>query len=194
MTLERLGERVPEQVSDRRLRAALTPYQPRLLHDVLDRLDVAVVVLDPSSRVLAGNVAASRLLGVRRGRRSGDGPYASVLSIADEDGRPVDVVDYADWQARAERGGVSMLRVTRADGTSRWVAADAEWIADGGSGSEAVVCRYVDVTSHRELERRAAIAASNAARTEMDLVAAEQRVALLEELLMQLATGGPVPG
>src|SRR5258706_5995117 len=117
MSAERTAEMSAPGVADRRLRAALTPYQPRLLHDVLDRLDVAVVVLDETSRVLAGNVAASRLLGIRRGRRSGDGPYASVLSIADEDGRPVDVVSYPAWYALAERGGITRVRVTRADGT-----------------------------------------------------------------------------
>lgn len=178
---------------DRRLRTALLPYQPRLLHDVLDRLDVAVVVLDETSRVLAGNVAASRLLGVRRGRRSGDGPYASVLAVTDTDGTEVDVVSFDEWHARALRDEVAMLRVTRADGTVRWVAADAEAIQDDVDGTQAVLCRYVDVTRLRELERRAAIAADHAARTEVDLVAAENRVALLEEMLMQLAAGGPVP-
>ena len=52
----------------------------------------------------------------------------------------------------------------------------------------AVVCRYTDVTARRDLERRAAAAADHAARAEVDLVAAEQRVAVLEELLVYLAT------
>jgi PAS domain S-box-containing protein len=174
--------------ADRRLRTALMPYQPRLLHDVLDSLDVAVVVLDETSRVLAGNVAASTLLGVRRGRRSGDGPYASVLSVADEEGNPVDVVDFGLWRMRAVRGDAVTLRVTRADGSARWVSASAQTVVDDLDDSEAVVCRYVDVTASRELERRAALAADHAARAEIDLVAAEQRAAILEELLVQLAT------
>jgi PAS domain S-box-containing protein len=181
--------------ADRRLRAALMPYQPRLLHEVLDSLDVAVIVLDEASHVLAGNLAASRLLGVRRGRRSGDAPYASVVQVVDEEGTPVDVVAFAFWRAQAARGGAPLsLRVTRDGGSVRWLSATAQVVADEVDGSEAVVCRYVDVTARRELERRAAIATDHAARAEIDLVAAEQRVALLVELLMQLATGQAVPG
>ncbi len=164
------------------------PYQPRLLHDVLDSLDVAVVVLDETSRILAGNVAASQLLGVRRGRRSGDGPYASVLSIADEDGRDVDVVDFPKWRLRAVRGETIVLKVTREDGTVRWCTATAQTVTDDLGDAEAVVCRYADVTARRDLERRASVAADHAARAEIDLVAAEQRAAILEELLVQLAT------
>jgi PAS domain S-box-containing protein len=179
--------------ADRRLRAALLPYQPRLLHEVLDSLDVAVIVLDETSHVLAGNLAASRLLGVRRGRRSGDAPYASVVQVVDETGHPVDVVSFEAWRALAARDDATSVRVTRDDGSVRWLSATAQVLADEVDGGEAVVCRYVDVTARRELERHAAIAADHAARAEIDLVAAEQRVALLEELLMQLATGQAVP-
>lgn len=183
---------MPGMEADRRLRTALAPYQPRLLHDVLDTLDVAIVVLDETSRVLAGNLAASKLLGVRRGRRSGDAPYASVVSVTDEDGREVDVVDFAEWRERALRDSVITLRVARHDGRVSWLTATARRISDGVDGGEAVVCRYTDVTNRRDLERRAAAAADQAARAEIDLVAAEQRVALLEELLVHLATRQPV--
>lgn len=170
------------------------PYQPRLMHDVLDSLDVAVVVIDEESRVLAGNVAATRLLGIRRGRRSGDAPYTSVVQVVDEDDHPVDVVSFARWRRHATHGDTVLVRVTREDAGERWLSATAQTVADDIDGVEAVVCRYADVTAERDLERRAAIALDHAARTEIDLVAAEQRVALLEELLMQLATGPAVAG
>lgn len=174
--------------SDRRLRAALLPYQPRLLHDVLDSLDLAVVVLDESCRVLAGNVAASRLLGIRRGRREGDAPGMAITSIADEAGDELDVTDYDAWRDRAVAGQGLTLRVTYDDGSARWFAATAQLVH--GATDEAIVCRYADVTARRELERRAAAAADQAARAEIDLVAAEQRVALLEELLVYVTTRG----
>jgi PAS domain-containing protein len=170
--------------TDRRLHAALLPYQPRLLHDVLDSLDVAVVVLDETSRVLAGNVAATRLLGVRRGRRSGDIAYAPV-SVTDESGGQVDVLSYDLWRSRAEARAPLLVRVRRDDGTTRWLAAVAEVIG-AVTDTPAVACRYTDVTAARELERRAAAAADHAARAEIDLVAAEQRVALLEDLLVHI--------
>lgn len=172
--------------TDRRLHTALLPYQPRLLHDVLDSLDVAVVVLDETSRVLAGNVAATRLLGVRRGRRAEDAAYASV-SITDEGGGLLDVLDYDAWRARAESRTATLVRVLREDGAFRWLAATAE-VVGAATDTPAVVCRYTDVTAARELERRAAAAADQAARAEIDLVAAEQRVALLEDLLVQITT------
>ncbi|HEX8001561.1 MAG TPA: hypothetical protein VF519_02585 [Mycobacteriales bacterium] len=172
--------------TDRRLHTALLPYQPRLLHDVLDSLEVAVVVLDETSRVLAGNVAATRLLGVRRGRRAGDVAYAPV-SVTDEAGGQVDVLDFDAWRLRAEAGAAVPLRVRREDGTARWLAAVAE-VVGAATDAPAVVVRYTDITVARELERRAAAAADQAARAEIDLVAAEQRVALLEDLLVQLAT------
>jgi PAS domain-containing protein len=174
--------------TDRRLRTALLPYQPRLLHDVLDSLDVAVVVLDETSRVLAGNVAATRLLGVRRGRRAGDAPYVSSLVIADEGGVPVEVLDYDAWQARARRGEPLLVRVSRDGAADRWLAGTAVVVGED-TGTPAVVCRYVDVTAARELERRASAAADVAARAEVDLVAAERKVALLEDLVAQLSTG-----
>ena len=172
--------------TDRRLHTALLPYQPRLLHDVLDSLEVAVVVLDETSRVLAGNVAASRLLGVRRGRRAGDVAYATG-SITDDEGRPIDVLDYDAWRARAQSGTPALVRIARDGGSTRWLAAVAE-IVGATTDTPAVVCRYTDVTAARELERRAAAAADQAARAEIDLVAAEQRVALLEDLLVQITT------
>lgn len=171
---------------DRRLHTALLPYQPRLLHDVLDSLDVAVVVLDETSRVLAGNVAATRLLGVRRGRRAEDVAYLDV-SITDEDGGLVDVLSYDEWRTRAHNGGVLLVRVRRGDGGTRWLAATAE-VVGAMTDTPAVVCRYTDVTITRELERRAAAAADRVARAEIDLVASEQRVALLEDLLVQITT------
>ena len=179
--------------TDRRLRTALLPYQPRLLHEVLDSLDVAVVVLDETGRVLAGNVAASRFLGVRRGRRAGDvpEPAPAVLAIEDDKGGELDVVDFDAWRARATAGIGFDVKVTLADGAVRWFAASARLVVDELGASVAVVCRYADVTARRELERRAAAAADQAARAEIDLVAAEQRVALLEELLVYLATRGP---
>lgn len=172
--------------TDRRLHTALLPYQPRLLHDVLDSLDVAVVVLDETSRVLAGNVAATRLLGVRRGRRAGDVAYATV-SVTDESGGLVDILDYPAWRARAEAGARTLVRVRRDDGALRWLTAVAE-VVGAATDTPAVVCRYTDVTAARELQRRAAAAADQAARAEIDLVAAEQRVALLEDLLVQITT------
>lgn len=172
--------------SDRRLHTALLPYQPRLLHDVLDSLDVAVVVLDETSRVLAGNVAASRLLGVCRGRRAGDAAYAPV-SVTDEAGAPVDVLSFDHWHAVAAARSSLLLRVHRDDGTARWMSAVAE-VVGAATDTPAVVCRYTDVTAARELQRRAVAAADHAARAEIDLVAAEQRVALLEDLLVQIAT------
>ena len=173
---------------DRRLRTALLPYQPRLLHDVLDAIDVAVYVLDESSRVLAGNVAASVLLGVRRGRREGDAPAGEVVSVTDDTGDEIDVTNYDDWRDRAESGPTLSARVTYADGSMRWFAATAQCVS-----SEAVVCRFADVTARRELERRAVAAADQAARAEIDLVAAEQRVALLEELLVYVTTRADLP-
>lgn len=173
---------------DRRLRAALLPYQPRLLHDVLDSLDVAVVVLDDTCRVLAGNVAASRLLGIRRGRREGDAPGATIESIADESGDELDPTDYHAWRDRAAAGLALTVRVTYDDGSARWFHATAQLVP--GAVDEAIVCRYADVTAKRELERRAAAAADSAARAEIDLVAAEKRVALLEELLVYVTTRG----
>lgn len=170
---------------DRRLRAALLPYQPRLLHDVLDSLDVAVVVLDETSRVLAGNVAATRLLGVSRGRRAGDVPDAPVASVTDEAGAAVDVLDFAAWSARTTP---LLVRVVRGDGSVRWLSATSHPLGGPADEPDAVVCRYTDVTVARALERRAATAADLAARAEIDLVAAEQRVALLEDLLVYLAT------
>jgi PAS domain-containing protein len=171
---------------DRRLRQALLPYQPRLLHDVLDSLDVAVVVLDETGRVLAANVAAGRLLGVSRGRRAGDAPPDPV-EVATESGAAVDVLDFARWQALGATGGTVTLRVSGRGGC-RWLTATAQPL-----GEDAVACRYTDVTARRELERRAVTAADKAARAEIDLVAAEQRVALLEELLVYLATGQAGP-
>lgn len=173
--------------TDRRLHTALLPYQPRLLHDVLDSLEVAIVVLDETSRVLAGNVAATRLLGVRRGRRSGDAPYFTSVAVGDENGNPLDVMDYDAWRTRAALGEPMTVRVRRDDGSARWLAATAQVVGES-TDTPAVVCRYTDVTAARELERRAAAAADQAARAEIDLVAAEQRVALLEELLVQMAT------
>ena len=170
---------------DRRLRTALLPYQPRLLHEVLDSLDVAVVVLDETSVVLAGNVAAARLLGVRRGRRAEDVPPAAVVAITEECGAEVDVTAYDFWQARSGADALP-VRVTYDDGTQRWLTATVQPLGDG----DAVVCRYVDVTARRALERRARLAADHAARAEVDLVAAEQKVAVLEELLVYLATRG----
>jgi PAS domain S-box-containing protein len=174
---------MPDMDTDRRLRAALLPYQPRLLADVLDTLDEAVVVLDETGRVLAGNVAAVRLLGIHRGRRSSDRHEADILAIADESGAEVDVTDYDAWRELAMARGAPTLRVERADGSVRWLAASAQELGEG----EAVVCRFTDVTRRRDLERRAAQAANQAARAEIDLVAAERRVALLEDLLAQLA-------
>ena len=173
---------------DRRLRTALLPYQPRLLHEVLDSLDLAVVVLDETSRVLAGNLAASRLLGIRRGRRAGDAPAAEVVSIADPSGAEVDATDYDFWRDVSERHGTVDVRVAYEDGTAREFTVTAQ--AVGEDVPDAVVCRYADVTAKRELERRVATAADQAARAEIDLVAAEQRVALLEELLVYLTTRG----
>lgn len=171
--------------TDRRLRAALLPYQPRLLSEVLDALDTAVVVLDLESRVLAGNVAASRLLGIRRGRRAADSADGAVVSITDENGLDVDATNYDFWLARSGERPL-MLRVGYEDGSSRWFRATS--LAVGADAPDAVVCRYVDVTARRDLERRAAAAADHAARVEIDLVAAEQRIALLEELLVYLTT------
>ncbi|HEV2888849.1 MAG TPA: PAS domain S-box protein [Frankiaceae bacterium] len=171
---------------DRRLHAALLPYQPRLLHDVLDSLDIAVVVLDETSRVLAGNVAASRLLGVRRGRRAGDIAYEPV-SVTDEAGAQVDVLAYDVWHAVAASRSSLLVRVRREDGTVRWLTVVAELVGVA-TDTPAVVCRYTDVTAARALEGRAAAAANHAARAEIDLVAAEQRVALLEDLLVQITT------
>lgn len=173
--------------TDRRLHQALLPYQPRLLHDVLDSLDVAVVVLDETSRVLAGNVAATRMLGVRRGRRAGDVSYLPV-HVTDDAGELVDVLDHLFWLGRAASGGVTLLRVQRDDDPPRWFAATA-LVVGSATDTPAVVCRYTDVTAARELERRAAAAADHAARAEIDLVAAERRVALLEDLVAQLAAG-----
>lgn len=177
---------------DRRLRTALLPYQPRLLHDVLDALDVAVFVLDEESRVLAGNVAASVLLGVRRGRRAGDVPAGEVVEITDDAGAEVDATNYDAWHDRAESGRTLCVQVTYGDGSSRWFTASAQCVS--GGLSDAVVCRFADVTARRELERRAAAAADQAARAEIDLVAAEQRVALLEELLVYVTTRSEPPG
>lgn len=174
--------------TDRRLRTALLPYQPRLLHEVLDSLDLAVVVLDETSRVLAGNLAASRLLGIRRGRRAGDVPDAEVVSIVDPSGVEVDATDYDFWRDVSARGGAVDVRVAYSDGTARELTVTAQ--AVGEDVPDAVVCRYADVTAKRELERRVATAADQAARSEIDLVAAEQRVALLEELLVYLTTRG----
>lgn len=173
--------------TDRRLHTALIPYQPRLLHDVLDSLDVAVVVLDETSRVLAGNVAATRLLGVRRGRRAGDAPYFRSIAVSDEHGEPLEVMDYDAWRARAATSAPTLVRVCRDDGAVRWLAATAQ-VVGSATDAPAVVCRYTDVTAARDLERRATLAADQAARFEIDLVAAEQRVAMLEELLVQMAT------
>ena len=170
------------------MRTALLPYQPRLLHDVLDALDVAVYVLDESSRVLAGNVAASVLLGVRRGRREGDAPASEVVSVVDDTGAEIDVTNYDQWHDRAESAVGLSTRVTYADGTMRWFSATAQCVS-----SEAVVCRFADVTARRELERRVEVAADQAARAEIDLVAAEQRVALLEELLVYVTTRADLP-
>lgn len=172
--------------TDRRLHTALLPYQPRLLHDVLDSIETAVVVLDETSRVLAGNVAATRLLGVRRGRRAADAAFLSV-AVTDETGSEVDVLDHDAWRARAEVGGTTLLRIQREDGRARWLNAVAE-VVGADTDAPAVVCRYTDVTVARDLERRAACAADQAARAEIDLVAAEKRVALLEELVVQIAT------
>ena len=172
--------------TDRRLRTALLPYQPRLLHEVLDSLDLAVVVLDETSRVLAGNLAASRLLGIRRGRRAGDVPDAEIVSIADLAGVEIDATDYEFWRDVSLLHGSVDVRVEYADGTAREFTVTAQ--AVGEDVPDAVVCRYADVTQRRELERRAATAADQAARAEIDLVAAEQRVALLEELLVYLTT------
>jgi len=169
--------------TDRRLRAALLPYQPRLLTEVLDALDTAVVVLDEESRVLAGNVAASRLLGVRRGRRAGDAAAGGVVSVTDETGLDVDVTNYDFWNDRSGAAALT-VRVGYEDGSARWFRVSS--LAVGGDVPDAVACRYVDVTAGRELERRAAAAADRAARVEIDLVAAEQRIALLEELLVYL--------
>lgn len=171
--------------TDRRRHAALRPYQPRLLHDVLDSIETAVVVLDETSRVLAGNVAATRLLGVRRGRRADDAAYDTV-SVTDEHDGTVDVLDYAAWRARAESGRPTLVSLRRDDGTARWLTVVAE-VVGAATDAPAVVCRYTDVTAARALERRAAVAGNRAARAEIDLVAAERRVAVLEELLVQLA-------
>jgi PAS domain-containing protein len=153
---------------------------------VLDSLDVAVVVLDETSRVLAGNVAASRLLGIRRGRRASDVPDPAPLSVTDEAGASVDVLDYDSWRSRSR--APMLLRVAAGDGSVRWLSATTYPLGGPVDEPDAVVCRYTDVTRSRELERRAATAADLAARAEIDLVAAEQRVALLEELLVYLAT------
>jgi PAS domain S-box-containing protein len=178
--------------TDRRLHAALLPYQPRLLHAVLDSLDTAVVVVDETSRVLAGNVAATRLLGVRRGRRADDAPHLSV-TITDSAGEhAIDVLDYAFWTARAQMGPL-LVRVRREDGPDRWFSATARFVG-ADTDAPAVVCRYSDVTAARELERRAVAAADLAARAEVDLVDAERRVALLEELLVQITTGRGATG
>jgi PAS domain-containing protein len=182
--------------SDRRLRAALLPYQPRLLHDVLDGLDVAVVVLDETGRVLAGNVAATRLLGVQRGRRAADVPEYPV-ELHDEQGGELDALDFAYWHAVAARGDTVMVRVGHGEG-ERWLSVTAQRLgrtdpAGTDPDEDAIVCRYTDVTLRRELERRAAAAADLAARAEIDLVAAEQRVALLEDLLVYVATRQAAP-
>ncbi len=175
------------ETTDRRLRTALLPYQSRLLHDVLDSLDTAVVVLDETSRVLAGNVCATRLLGVRRGRRSGDAPYFASLAITDEAGEPVDVLDYVAWFRRARRAEPLVVRVRHADGVERWLSGTAVVVGED-TDTPAVVCRYTDVTAARDLERRAAAAADVAARAEVDLVAAERRVAALEDIVAQLSS------
>lgn len=175
--------------TDRRLRSALLPYQPRLLHDVLDSLDdVAVLVLDETARVLAANATATRLLGVPRGRRAGDGG-GPVVTVTAEGGVPVSVLDYVYWRGVARRLRSVDVRVGLPGG-ERVFAVTALPV---GGEDEAVVCRYVDVTAKRELERRVAAAAASAARAEIDLVAAEQRVAMLEELLVYLATGQAGP-
>jgi PAS domain-containing protein len=179
--------------ADRRLRTALLPYQPRLLHDVLDSLDVGVVVLDESGHVLAANVAASHLLGVRRGRRSADAPPDTVPAVSDGEGDSVDVLDPDAVRALARTGPV-LLRAERSSGV-KWLSLTTQPLAVdlGGADGAALVCRYTDVTAARDLERRAAAAADLAAKAEIDLDAAERRVALLEELLVYLATGHAVP-
>jgi PAS domain-containing protein len=181
------------ETADRRLRTALLPYQPRLLHDVLDSLDVAVVVLDELGRVLAANVAASHLLGVRRGRRAADVPPDHVPTVTDQEGDAVDVLD-ADALRALARTSAALLRAERPDGV-RWLSMTVHPLAVnlGDGEAAALVCRYTDVTAARELERRAVAAADLAARAEIDLDAAERRVAMLEELLVYLATGNAVP-
>jgi PAS domain-containing protein len=170
--------------TDRRLRAALRPYQPRLLHDVLDSLDVAVVVLDETSQVLAGNVAASGALGVARGRRAADVPDDWPVEVLDEYGSAVDPLDYDAWRARAASGVCVAAQVRRDGGEPRWydVAAFELGAADG----DAVVCRWTDVTEVRELRRRATAATDRALRVAVDLVAAERRIADLEAQVERL--------
>src|SRR6185312_12247413 len=115
------------------------------LRSILRSMSEGVLVRDARGLITDCNVAAARILGVRREALSGRRPEDVVGRITGEDGEEIP----------AERllGGATGLvaRIGRHDGTWAWIAASSSPVLDAAGRSEGVVTTLSDITRRREL-------------------------------------------
>jgi PAS domain S-box-containing protein len=132
----------------------------RLLERVLDQLPAAVILADPSGRVIMGNRRVFEIL-----EQSEEGP-------ADLDGYLSEIVGYhadgqrierADWPLRrtlatGESVPDMQAQIARADGSRAWIQLSSAPIHDDEGATVAAVVTFLDITERKRAELDASAA------------------------------------
>ena len=115
-----------------------------------------VSVLDPSGTILYANEAAERILGLTFDQLSGRTALDPRWGALREDGSPSPGGDHPSMIAlRTGRAVYNAVRgVQLPSGERRWMQVDAVPICDPGGVPARVVVSFIDITHHRDNERR----------------------------------------
>jgi len=123
------------------------------LRELVRTLAAGVTVQDPAGRLIAANPAAEELYGTPLAQMRGRAPW-TIWALANEDGSELAHSERPAVRALRTRRPVrdQVLRLTRPDGTLRWIRITAVPVFDAGGRPLQVVSSLVDVTERKLAE------------------------------------------
>ncbi|HEY3111337.1 MAG TPA: PAS domain S-box protein [Chloroflexota bacterium] len=123
------------------------------LRELVRTLAAGVTVQDPAGRLIAANPAAEELYGTPLAQMRGRAPW-TIWALANEDGSELAHSERPAVRALRTRRPVrdQVLRLTRPDGTLRWIRITAVPVFDADGRPLQVVSSLVDVTERKLAE------------------------------------------
>jgi diguanylate cyclase (GGDEF)-like protein/PAS domain S-box-containing protein len=125
-------------------------------HAVLETLEEGVVVQDVAGRILAGNAAAERILGLPPGELPGRSTLDDGWRTVHEDGSalPGDRLPAMEALRTGRRQDGVVVGVHRPGGELRWLSVTAAPVDLSEHGRGTVVVTFADITERRREERQ----------------------------------------
>jgi PAS domain S-box-containing protein len=154
---EVLSGRLALALDNAGLSAALSGLEQRF-ETTLNNLAEAVIVRDSTAKIVFGNPAAARLLGLTSAEEitaAAPGELMALYDVFDEHGRRLSLTDLPSMlAARGERPGELLVsNIIRATGEQRWLLHKATPVFDADGALSMVISVIEDLTEVKRAER-----------------------------------------